>query len=530
MSKLQVDDIVNKEDNGSVGFSRGAVVTGVTTSTSFDGNVTGNISGGTVAGSTGTFTGDVDIADKIVHTGDTNTALRFPAADTVSVETGGSEALRVDSSQRLLIGTTSEINSSTASNFQIANASGPRLCIARNDTTTASGNLIGALDFYGNDSDGTYENCARILAEADADHTTDSKLTRLTFYTAGSDPDVPEERLRIDSSGNNTFTYNDASTSTSSQVPPGIRINNQNNTLGRLAGIHFAHGGGGTANAGIFHVTTNTTTSSTGCLGDLAFYMKANGSSTMAERLRITSDGYVSIGVASPQAGAQLTIAGKGIAITGQNTDHGANSMRLGEEGSGLAQIRCYGPDASTNGSLTLRSSRSNGTNSLDVSLLSNGNLSISDGNLVVASGHGIDFSAAGNAGGMTSELLDDYEEGTFTPSVSGFSVSGTTTTSGTYVKVGRNVMFGLKFANTGTIAYGTSCFITLPFSMATGTEANGLVGMLLNSNSATFNSNKAGTQCKLDGEGGSRFFVGNFTTTSNGEQLMFGGSYIAGS
>ena len=41
MSKLQVDDIVNKDDTGSVGFSRGAVVTGVVTATggSFSGNV-----------------------------------------------------------------------------------------------------------------------------------------------------------------------------------------------------------------------------------------------------------------------------------------------------------------------------------------------------------------------------------------------------------------------------------------------------------------------------------------------------------
>jgi hypothetical protein len=45
MSKLQVDDIVNKEDTGSVGFSRGAVVTGVATATTFDGNVTGNVTG-----------------------------------------------------------------------------------------------------------------------------------------------------------------------------------------------------------------------------------------------------------------------------------------------------------------------------------------------------------------------------------------------------------------------------------------------------------------------------------------------------
>ena len=63
-----------------------------------------------ISGTTGTFTGDVDIADKIIHTGDTNTAIRFPAADTVSVETAGSEVLRVDSSQRLVVGATSSNN------------------------------------------------------------------------------------------------------------------------------------------------------------------------------------------------------------------------------------------------------------------------------------------------------------------------------------------------------------------------------------------------------------------------------------
>ena len=45
MSKLQVDDIVNKGDDGSVGFSRGAVVTGVATATSFSGALTGNVTG-----------------------------------------------------------------------------------------------------------------------------------------------------------------------------------------------------------------------------------------------------------------------------------------------------------------------------------------------------------------------------------------------------------------------------------------------------------------------------------------------------
>ena len=56
MSKLQVNDIVNKDDNGSVGFSRGAVVTGVATATTFDGNVTGNVTGDVVGNVTGTAT------------------------------------------------------------------------------------------------------------------------------------------------------------------------------------------------------------------------------------------------------------------------------------------------------------------------------------------------------------------------------------------------------------------------------------------------------------------------------------------
>ena len=63
--------------------------------------------------------------------------------------------------------------------------------------------------------------------------------------------------------------------------------------------------------------------------------------------------------------------------------------------------------------------------------------LTLTDGNVVVANGHGIDFSATGNISGTSSELLADYEEGTWTPGLDG---SGYTfgTHTGTYVKVGR--------------------------------------------------------------------------------------------
>jgi len=71
--------------------------------------------GGTFTGPV-VFDGDISIADKIVHSSDTNTAIRFPANDTVTVETAGSEAMRIDSSGNVLVGTTSPTPSSGSVN------------------------------------------------------------------------------------------------------------------------------------------------------------------------------------------------------------------------------------------------------------------------------------------------------------------------------------------------------------------------------------------------------------------------------
>lgn len=69
---------------------------------------TGNVGIGTTAPATTLdVNGDVTIADKIIHSGDTNTSIRFPAADTFSVETNGSERMRIDSLGRVGIGTSS---------------------------------------------------------------------------------------------------------------------------------------------------------------------------------------------------------------------------------------------------------------------------------------------------------------------------------------------------------------------------------------------------------------------------------------
>lgn len=80
------------------------------------------------------------------------------------------------------------------------------------------------------------------------------------------------------------------------------------------------------------------------------------------------------------------------------------------------------------------------------------GDQTLSTGNLVVSSGKGIDFSATPGTG--TSELLADYEEGTWTPiPISGTGSITSYTSSGIYTKVGRlvTIVGVISLTNAGT-------------------------------------------------------------------------------
>jgi hypothetical protein len=96
-----------------------------------------------------------------------------------------------------------------------------------------------------------------------------------------------------------------------------------------------------------------------------------------------------------------------------------------------------------------------------------------STGNLVFPSAKGIDFSAtADGSGTMTSELLNDYEEGTFTPGITfgGASVGMTGTFNGRYTKVGRAVTIsGLIALSAKGTSTGTAVLTGLPFASSNG-------------------------------------------------------------
>ena len=87
-------------------------------------------------------------------------------------------------------------------------------------------------------------------------------------------------------------------------------------------------------------------------------------------------------------------------------------------------------------------------------------NVEITNGNLIMANGRGIDFSATANStGSVDNELLKDYEEGTFTPYVRTNNNSTEPSYShrvGLYTRVGRLVTYMIRITTSGELSTGS--------------------------------------------------------------------------
>jgi hypothetical protein len=167
--------------------------------------------GGTFSGAVGFgggITGDVTIDDKIVHAGDTNTAIRFPAADTVTIETAGSERVRVDSSGNVGINT-----SSAAQKLHLQTGGTTYM---RSENTG-----ISTVTDFGTDSTGS------IIINRSA--------KPMRFFTDSA------ERVRIDSSGNVAI----GATSTSNKLEV------------RGVGLFSSDGNYRATNSGVLNVSPN---------------------------------------------------------------------------------------------------------------------------------------------------------------------------------------------------------------------------------------------------------------------------------
>ena len=108
-----------------------------------------------------------------------------------------------------------------------------------------------------------------------------------------------------------------------------------------------------------------------------------------------------------------------------------------------------------------------------DVLRVSKDDVTVAYGNLIIGtSGKGIDFSATPGTG--TSELLADYEEGTWTPTVAGDGTAGTATYSNQvarYTKIGSRVFFACRLVWTGGTGTGAIRVNGLPYTSASITD-----------------------------------------------------------
>ena len=395
-SEIRVDKINSLSGVGTVTLSpTGVDIAGITTAATLratTGIVTSLTAGsltslGAVSGTTGTFTGDVDIADKIIHTGDTNTAIRFPAADTITAETAGSERLRVGSGGDVSVGGHATNYADSPLEVRGTNAGGDVAIRVTNNSTTA-GTQAGVI-----------------------------------FTTTTSD-----------------FT---------------------------TAGIGYERGG--TADALRFYVGQSDA---------------AGGFDNATERLRITSDGNV--------------LTSGNTQLFGSSTSDGSDNKAIMINGGGATSdsrggyLIVHGNEHSSNPGITRLHAGNVGTAGIEFYTAGSERLRI------LAAG-GLTF----NGDTAAANALDDYEEGTWTPTQ---PTIGTNSASGTYTKIGRYV-FASMFLTLPTNSSGQPFYIdSLPFTALnnSGTNIHGGYAIYTTYGSPiTVRVHDNGTRCQVSAIGG---------------------------
>jgi len=378
------------------GTITGAAFTGNTfTSPVISGGSINNTPIGATTANTGAFTtlsatgvttvqAGTNSAPAITTSGDTNTGIFFPAADTIAFTEGGVESMRIDSSGNVGIGTSSP-------NVPVDSVSNTSFAIAYRVRGRSTDN-IGTIQFTNNAASSEYAFVRSLSSSA------------LLFGTGGS------ERFRIDSSGNVGI----GTTAPQAVLDLGAGTAGRGLTWGgstganRYASIFAPFSNGGIVLGASFHGSTSADS-----------YINSYTGTTYANGIRLNTFGadgiqFFTDGSASKTAGNAFTPTER---------------MRIDSSGNLLVGIT---------------SARSNA-----------GDVQVSKG---------ISFPATQSAQ-TDANTLDDYEEGTWTPTgATGFPGGGApTNVTATYTKVGNMVSVRAQFEGYND---GTSLLIGgLPFT-----------------------------------------------------------------
>jgi len=205
--------------------------------------------------------------------------------------------------------------------------------------------------------------------------------------------------------------------------------------------------------------------------GSICTDFTSTGIDDNATSTAITIDAGESVGIGTTNPAQKLHVQSATSGVIARVSGPNAYSAESGLEFS-VGRAKISGVLSSVGGtpgsSLQFFTMPDNGAVTERMRIAGLGDITVSTGNLVIGtSGKGIDFSAAsGSAAGSTSSVLDDYEEGTWTPTLGGTSTY--TTQSGVYTKVGNVVTVRYEF-NVNLIGTGSTTTISgLPFFAGT--------------------------------------------------------------
>ena len=427
------------------------VVTGIITATKFSGQFEPT---------------SVGIADSIFHTGDTDTAIRFKLDDTIRFETGGAPRLILNSGNIIQQSGTFFVKNATS------DSNGLKLSQESGDESRIFNHYSGALTFgTANTERARIDSSGRLLVGTDSNRVT--RLATNSFSPKMQLEDDTEAAFSmsrfINSAGPPRLVLQKARGTGASPV-----IVQNNDDIGQIL---FSGWDGDTFTNGAEIIAEVDGTPGDDVMPGRLIFKTNTGGTTNTERLRIQSDGNVVIGYIS--ANAKLQVNSGASTAVGNATNP---AFQIGDTTNYRFAIH------TTNAQAIIANKNGDDGIAFHTKTANSGSFGeacriTSAGNLAFTSGNGIDFSATSDASGMTKELLDDYEEGSWTPTYDTSGSSGSITVSsyslqyGKYVKIGKMVFVeGVLRANVTNNSNGTYDIGGLPFTIANTTNASGMI------------------------------------------------------
>ena len=492
--------------------------------------------------SVGAISGDISIDDKIIHNGDTNTALRFPTADTVSVETGGSEAIRIDSSQRLLVGNTTSLfgdqklqvtstthngslllgrwtNNAYSSYLNFYKSRNGSIVDDGSGTIVQNNDQIGNISFYGDDATANRALAAEIVSEVDNTPGTNDMPGRIILKTSGDGSDTPTERLRINSVGKvgiNSTSPDGMLAIEHTSSAPNLTMRNHPaaGPYTNEYGMELRHAYGSVKHGALIHTQE---------AADARRSLDVSDSNGVFATF---TNGKVGIGSEIPtqklDVNGLIKITGSGGQGVNIENSGGTNAACINLKNTLTNYVKEYriavaGSDGAyaTASSLFVRDQTANATR---LELGTSGDFKVNTGDIFFGTaGKGIVLGATTNTDANT---LHDYEEGTFSGTASATGYSGGSAIALAdehYTKVGRTVHFNCRLQVASNLSDGDLTLTGLPF-----TAAQDSVVDFSWQDAAGFN----GGQGKISGTTCVRF-NGVFPTHSSGTaNIIFSGTY----